>query len=84
MTGPLRRCAGCGRRLPQHQLQRFVARAGRLTPAAPGERGRGVYTCHRLRCFEQATARRAFARALRTSVTIEATLTRLYTDADGR
>jgi predicted RNA-binding protein YlxR (DUF448 family) len=80
---PVRTCAGCGRRAPQRDLQRFVTRDGALTPASRGAPGRSAYTCKRLQCFERAAARRAFARTLRTSVTIEPTLVRLYTDADG-
>ena len=42
--------------------------------------GRGVYTCHRLECFEQATESRAFARSLRAAVSVEPGLERLYTE----
>jgi predicted RNA-binding protein YlxR (DUF448 family) len=42
--------------------------------------GRGVYTCRRRECFEQARARRAFARTLRTAVSVEQGLDRLYTE----
>jgi predicted RNA-binding protein YlxR (DUF448 family) len=46
--------------------------------------GRGVYTCPALECFEQARARRAFARALRAPVVVEPALARLYTgESDG-
>jgi predicted RNA-binding protein YlxR (DUF448 family) len=79
-NGPVRTCAGCGRRFPQRELRRFVARAGRLEPAAASDPGRGVYTCRRLACFERALARRAFSRRLRTSVTVDPALERLYTE----
>jgi predicted RNA-binding protein YlxR (DUF448 family) len=59
-----------------------VARSGRLTPG-PRASGRGVYTCRRLACFERALARRAFARTLRTSVTVDPALARLYTEGHG-
>jgi predicted RNA-binding protein YlxR (DUF448 family) len=49
--------------------------AGRTLP------GRGVYTCRRLACFERAAARRAFSRVLRATVTVESTLSDLYTGA---
>jgi predicted RNA-binding protein YlxR (DUF448 family) len=41
--------------------------------------GRGVYTCRRLQCFERAKAHRGFNRTLRKNVSVEDTLTRLYT-----
>jgi predicted RNA-binding protein YlxR (DUF448 family) len=70
VTGPLRTCIGCGRKAPQPELLRFVAKEGVL---AYGRRepGRGAYTCRRLACFERAVARRAFARVLRQPVRVE-------------
>jgi predicted RNA-binding protein YlxR (DUF448 family) len=83
MAAPVRTCAGCGRKAAQHELLRFVERAGELTPARRGDPGRGVYTCRRLQCFERAASRRAFARTLRRAVRVDPALARLYTDADG-
>lgn len=77
---PIRTCAGCGRKAPQHELVRFGAREGRLVEAPPGTRGRGVYTCRRLACFERAQDRRAFARTLRRTVRVQPELARLYTE----
>jgi predicted RNA-binding protein YlxR (DUF448 family) len=57
---------------------RFVEREGRLV-AGPTASGRGVYTCRNAGCFERATQRRAFARALRRPVQVDAALGRLYT-----
>jgi predicted RNA-binding protein YlxR (DUF448 family) len=73
----VRTCAGCGRKAPQSELQRFHAEADELVPGA-GE-GRGVYTCHRLQCFERATARRGFNRILRRTIRVDPDLSRLYT-----
>lgn len=70
---------GCGRKAPQAELIRFVARDGALAHG-PKEPGRGAYTCRRLSCFERAAARRAFNRTLRRTVRIEPELARLYTD----
>ena len=70
---------GCGRKAPQAELYRFVARDGALTPG-PKEPGRGAYTCRRLACFERAAARRAFNRTLRRTVRVDPELARLYTD----
>lgn len=83
MSEPIRTCAGCGRRAPKRELIRFVARGGALTPASASDPGRGVYTCRRLACFERAAARRAFARTLRTPVSVDPGLKRLYTDRNG-
>ena len=80
MAHPVRTCAGCGRKGPQDELLRFVARDGVLTPGRR-EPGRGVYTCRRLACFERALHRRAFSRSLRRTVRVDSELARLYTDA---
>jgi uncharacterized protein len=77
-AGPIRTCAGCGRKAPQATLVRFVAEGDALTQGA-GRPGRGVYTCNRLACFERARARRAFNRVLRRTVRVEPDLERLYT-----
>ena len=79
---PERTCAGCGRKAPQQELVRFAARDGVLVSGRT-EPGRGVYTCRRLACFERAASRRAFARTLRRTVTIDPNLARIYTDTDG-
>jgi predicted RNA-binding protein YlxR (DUF448 family) len=78
VTEPIRSCVGCGRKAPQSQLLRFVAKDGRLEPGS-NEPGRGAYTCRRLACFERALSRRAFNRTLRQTVQIEQKLTSLYT-----
>jgi predicted RNA-binding protein YlxR (DUF448 family) len=55
-----------------------VLRAGGHLP------GRGAYTCPNVACFEQAQARRGFARTLRRSVVVEPELVHLYTgESDG-
>jgi uncharacterized protein len=77
--GPIRTCAGCGRKAPQSELVRFVAEDGRLIPSRLGP-GRGVYTCRRLPCFERAASRRAFARTLKQTVRVDPALARLYTE----
>ncbi len=77
--GPIRTCAGCGRKVPQAELVRFVAEDGELIPSRHGA-GRGVYTCRRLSCFERAASRRAFARTLKRTVRVDPALSRLYTD----
>ena len=78
MTEPIRSCIGCGRKAPQHEFLRFVAKNGRVVAGAK-EPGRGAYTCPRLSCFERAVARRAFNRTLRRNVRVEPELASLYT-----
>ena len=80
MTQPIRSCAGCGRRRPQQELLRFAAVDGVLTQGRL-LKGRGVYTCRRLQCFERARAKRAFNRVLRQTVDVPPALRRLYTEA---
>jgi predicted RNA-binding protein YlxR (DUF448 family) len=81
-SAPVRTCVGCGRKAPQSELLRFVAKDGALARGRK-EPGRGVYTCRRLACFERAASRRAFARVLRRSVRVDPALAALYTDGDG-
>jgi len=78
VTEPTRSCIGCGRKAPQDELLRFVAKDGLLVPGR-SEPGRGAYTCRRLSCFERAVARRAFNRTLRRNVRVEEKLASLYT-----
>jgi predicted RNA-binding protein YlxR (DUF448 family) len=73
----MRTCAGCGRQAPQGELQPFHAEGGKLVPGRGP--GRGSYTCHRLQCFERAASRSAFHRILRTKLSIDPDLARLYT-----
>jgi predicted RNA-binding protein YlxR (DUF448 family) len=82
VSSPTRTCAGCGRKAPQAELLRFVARDRALVHAQKGP-GRGVYTCRRLACFERARERRAFNRTLKATVRVDPRLARLYTDANG-
>jgi len=79
VSGPERRCVGCGRKRPQRELVRFVVRDGALRPGAR-EPGRGAYTCRSLACFERAVAQRAFSRTLRANVKVDSALARLYTE----
>ena len=76
--GPIRTCAGCGRKAAQAELLRFGVVNGELAPGRTLP-GRGVYTCKRLLCFERALARRGFNRVLRQSVRVDPALRRLYT-----
>ncbi len=81
MSDPVRTCVGCGRRAAQSSLIRFAAVDGRVQP---GRRlsGRGAYVCPSRACFAQARRRRAFARSLRSPVTVPTELESHFTDAD--
>ena len=71
MSEPTRTCVGCGRKAPQRELVRFAAPTGVLeADESRSLPGRGAYTCRRLSCFERAASRRAFARALRHTVSV--------------
>jgi predicted RNA-binding protein YlxR (DUF448 family) len=76
-SAAVRTCAGCGRKAPQAELQRFHAEAGALVPGVGF--GRSVYTCRRLVCFERALAHRGFNRTLKATVRVDPELERLYT-----
>jgi predicted RNA-binding protein YlxR (DUF448 family) len=78
VTEAIRSCIGCGRKGPQREFLRFVAKNGVLVPGS-GEPGRGAYTCRRLSCFERAVSRRAFNRSLRQTISVEPELSSLYT-----
>jgi predicted RNA-binding protein YlxR (DUF448 family) len=68
---PGRTCAGCGRRAPQRELQRFTVLDGALVADELRRRpGRGVYTCRTAACFAQARQRNAFTRSLRAPVQV--------------
>jgi len=65
-AAPVRTCVGCGRRSPQAELVRFVARGGRLV-LDPRRRlgGRGAWL-HRLPgCWGDFVQRRGAVRSLR-------------------
>jgi predicted RNA-binding protein YlxR (DUF448 family) len=79
VSEPVRTCAGCGRRAPQHELVRFAVVDGALT-AGRMLPGRGAYTCRSRDCFRSARRRRSFARTLRTTVVVGDSLECLYTD----
>jgi predicted RNA-binding protein YlxR (DUF448 family) len=82
MAPPVRTCVGCGRKAPQAELVRFVARAGKLERSRSGG-GRGAYLCPQESCFERALRRNGFGRALRVRVAIEPGERPYYTDGDG-
>jgi predicted RNA-binding protein YlxR (DUF448 family) len=75
----VRTCAGCGRKAPQAELQRFTAPDGTLRldtgRKAPG---RGVYTCRSAGCVERARSHGGFARTLRRPVRVPDALDVLF------
>lgn len=69
LTEPTRTCVGCRRRAGQSVLIRLTVDDGRLV-LGEGGGGRGAWLCadRVLDCFDRATARRQWARALRSAV----------------
>ena len=73
---PQRRCIACGRRGPQEQFIRVKLDPSRsparvVVDVDEARTGRGAYLCPRRVCLDQATRRRAFARAFRRPVAVE-------------
>lgn len=67
---PVRTCLGCRQRAPRSSLLRVVARNGQVVAdAAARLPGRGAWVHPQSGCIENAVKRRAFGRALRTTVT---------------
>ena len=72
MAAPERTCVGCRRKRKQDELVRLRAEGGHVVPAGPGSMGRSVYVCPDPRCLAAAEKRRAFARAFRAPVILDA------------
>ena len=74
---PWRRCIGCGRRGPQAEFIRLTLdteRAPVQVVPAVGRRhsGRGAYLCRRHACLDRAVQRKAFQRAFKKTVAVDA------------
>jgi predicted RNA-binding protein YlxR (DUF448 family) len=78
VTEPERQCIGCGRRAPQSGFLRLTldqrAAPARVTVAGDSRvrRGRGAYLCRRRACLDRALHRKAFQRAFRASLVVDA------------
>jgi predicted RNA-binding protein YlxR (DUF448 family) len=71
VSGPVRQCAGCGRRRPQRELVRIGISEGELV--VDGDRrlpGRGTYLCPDAECVARAVGRGAIPRRLRCPVRV--------------
>jgi predicted RNA-binding protein YlxR (DUF448 family) len=67
---PVRTCLGCRQRAPRSSLVRVVARDGRaVVDTAARLPGRGAWVHPVSGCVQNAVNRKAFGRALRTTVT---------------
>ncbi len=70
---PVRTCIGCRRRAARPSLMRVVERDGALMVDARARMaGRGAWVHRTRECIEVATERRAWARALRVSIPLDA------------
>ena len=73
---PVRTCLGCRQRAQRSSLVRIVARDGRaVVDAAARLPGRGAWVHPDSACIDNAVKRKAFGRALRTTVTETSDLT---------
>ena len=71
---PQRTCVGCGRKRPPAEMLRIASRSGaapRLDENAKAP-GRGAYLCYALDCAHKAWKKRAFERALKLKVPLDA------------
>ena len=72
---PVRTCLGCRQRAPRSSLVRVVARDGRaVVDTAARLPGRGAWVHPVSGCVENAVKRRAFGRALRTTISDTSTI----------
>jgi predicted RNA-binding protein YlxR (DUF448 family) len=62
---PVRRCIGCRRRAPQHELLRTVGEADGAIAVGRRRPGRGAWLCPDPTCWSAAARSRAWDRALR-------------------
>ncbi len=73
----VRTCVGCRQRAPRSSLVRVVARDGRVVvDMAAHEPGRGAWMHPDPECIGNAERKRAFGRALRTTITDTSDLSR--------
>ncbi|MSV52343.1 MAG: DUF448 domain-containing protein [Actinobacteria bacterium] len=72
--GPVRTCIGCRGRAASSDLLRVVAEDGNCYPDPRAHLpGRGAYIHPTVACFDAATSRRAWVRALRVSGPLDCT-----------
>jgi len=69
---PVRTCVGCGQPAAWAALVRVRARGGWVVVDAARSGGRGAWLHPAEACLDRALARRAFARALRADVAVDA------------
>ncbi|MSX64609.1 MAG: DUF448 domain-containing protein [Actinobacteria bacterium] len=75
--GPVRTCIGCRGRAVSSDLLRVVAEDGQCLPDPRAHLpGRGAYIHPTVACFDAATSRRAWVRALRVSGPLDGTAVR--------
>lgn len=69
---PIRRCIGCGRRRPAHEMLHFKVVDDTVALVAQHENtpGRGCYTCPDKKCLEKALNKGRLERALRRNIAV--------------
>jgi predicted RNA-binding protein YlxR (DUF448 family) len=62
---PMRRCVGCMESKPKKELVRLAGYEGKVSIDLTGKaKGRGVYLCTSVECFEKAVKKKALSRSL--------------------
>lgn len=72
---PQRTCVGCGGKRPPDEMLRIAAQNGEAPQLNAGKQkalGRGAYLCNAADCARKAWKRRAFERALKLKVPLDA------------
>ena len=77
---PMRRCVGCMESKEKNQLIRVAGYEGQVSIDPTGKaKGRGVYLCPDLQCFEKGQKKKAIGRNLEMELTGEQ-VTKLFED----
>ncbi len=84
MAEPVRTCIGCGGKAAQRELVRLRNEGGRVIVDRKRQGGRGAWLHPSAACLEAALRRRAFARALRSSVVADAAALHVGLTGNGR
>ena len=79
LSGPIRTCVGCRQATIKTGLVRIVRDGASAVPDPTGSSsGRGAYLHRNLECFESASRKRAFARALRAQGALDVEKVRVF------
>ena len=69
---PMRKCVGCMESKPKRELVRLAGYEGNVTIDLTGKaKGRGVYLCSSVECFNTAVKKKALSRSLEMEISKE-------------